>query len=499
MSFVPQVITGASADGDYVYYNATVVNNSVTLDQRKDDPELVFQDTRQKPIVKDSSKYCVSVDSFTLNGPQKNFPLYIPQIVPGTDIDLTIYSITFGVYLQNTSGGTPDPTGGVQSGTWVQATIPITWIPENYLSRTAPVPTTAFPRQQETPYYYGYSYDHFVNILNNALTAAWRDVIFQTTQISAYGGGGGPTYPGANTKCPFFEFNPETGLFALCQDAQTSFLPFGTVARTASQVYNANQGVSDQLAPFTPFGPSTTANYITGEFSYVGMNGNLEGLLSNFDTFYYGFRNGSIRDGTTGAFATGYSYTETTSQAIAPSAVTWSGPGLVLLPEFFFNTVPVPSRPGSIFVLPPPYSDPTNAVTPTYIRDIQNSISTGTLWSPIASLVLVTSTLPVRFENNASPVELGQGNVGGTTQTSGATQKVLLETPMNCLTADMWRGFLDYKPLVPLFSSLDPVQDGITAVDVRVCWRSRLTNSLIPVKMYNSSNFTIRLRFVKKA
>jgi hypothetical protein len=495
MSFTPQVITGSSADGDYVYYNATVVNNNVDTDQRILDPELVFQDTRTKPIVKDSSKYVLSVDSFNLNGPQKNFPLWIPQIKPGTDVDLTIYTITFGVYLQNLTAGDPDPSLGVQSGTWVQATIPLTWVPENYLRTTAPRPTTAFPRQQETSYYYGYSYDHFVNLLNNALAAAWRDVIYKTTQIAAYGGLG----VGAGTKCPFFEFNPETGLFALCQDAQTSFVPFGTLARQNNEVYSADQGYSDVLCPWTGFGPSTTAGYITGEFSYVGMNANLEGLLSNFDTFYYGFNAGSIRDGVTGAFATGFRFTETTSQAVAPTAVVWTGPTTIALPEFFFNTIPHPSRPGSVFVLDAPYSDPATPVSNTYIRDIQNYISTGTMWSPIASIVLVTNTIPVRFENTASPVELGTGNVGGATPTSGASQKVLLEVPFNTLTADQWRGMLDYKPLTPLFSALDPVQDGLLSLDVRVCWRSRLTNSLIPLKMYNSSNFTLRLRFVRKS
>jgi hypothetical protein len=496
MSFIPQVITGASADGDYVYYNATVVNNNVGLDQRRLDPELQFQDTRQKPIIKDSSKYVLSVDAFNINGPQKNLPLWTPQIVPGTDIDLTIYSITFGIFLQNvTGGGVPNPTTGVRSGTWVQATIPLSWIPENYLTNTAPRPTSAFPRQQETPYYYGYSYDHFVNLLNNALSAAWRDVVYQCKQLAAY-----TTAPdvGPGTQCPFFEFNPETGLFALCQDAQTSFLPFGTPARGNGQVYDRRAGVSDQLCPFTPFGPSTAAGYVTGEFSYVGMNGNLESLISNFDTFYYGFNNGTFYDSVLAQNATGYRFTETSSQTLAPNAVPWTGPTTVALPEFFFNTVPVPSRPGSVFVLEAPYSSPTSSPSITYIRDIQNSISTGTQWSPVQSIVLVTNTLPVRFEQTASPVELGTGNVGGTTTTSGASQRVLLETTFNTLVADQWRGMLDYKPLTPLFSAMDPTQDGIFSVDVRVCWRSRLTNELVPMRMPNSSNFFIRLRFVKK-
>lgn len=560
MSFTPSVITGSSAEGDYVYYNATVVNNNVTTAQRILDPELVFQDTRQNPIIKDSSKYVMSVDGFKLDGPQKNLPLWIPQIQPGVflrfsrsitatsgdgtlqtyttstnhgvlpgtvvtitgasptagyneptavvvttptpttftvagtetgasstallyyasptpDVDVTIYTVTFGIRLSGTAG------------TLVQATIPIAWIPENYLAITSPRPTTAFPRQEETSYYYGYTYDHFTNLLNNALSMAWRDVIYKAKTVWA----ALDTPVGApGTTCPFFEFNPVTGLFSLCQDAQTSFLPFGTPPRTDSQVYSASQGISDALAPFTNFGASTAAGYQTMEFSYVGMNANLEGLITNFDTFYYGY-DAQV------ASTTGYQFEETRSTALAPTGVPWDGPQTVYYPEFFFNTIPVPASPDSVFVLGPPYKDPTNAVTPVYVRDTQNYKSTGTLWSPVASLVLVTNTLPVRFEYNASPVELGSGNVGGTSQTSGASQKVMLEVALDELTADGYRGAITYKPQVPLFSALDPVHDGIQNLDVRVMWRSRLTNSLIPLKMYNSSSFTLRLRFVKKS
>jgi hypothetical protein len=413
---------------------------------------------------------------------------------PTPDVDVTIYTITFGVFLQAKSGSpaTPNPTGGVVNGTWVQATIPISWIPENYLASTAPRPTATLPRQEETAYYYGYSYDHFVNILNNALSTAWRDVIAKaSTEWVALG------YAAPGTQCPFFEFNPETGLFSLCQDAQSSYLPFGTTKRSDTQVYSQSQGISDALCPFTGFGASTAVGYETGEFSYVGMNSNLEGLMTNFDTFYYGYNNGVLAS-SSGGSATGYQFTETRSTSLPPAGVPWNGPQTIYLPEFFFNTIPVPARPDSVFVLGPPYKDPTNPITPVYIRDIQNYKSTGSLWSPIASLVLVTGTLPVRFEYTASPVDLGNGNVGATTASSGASQRVMLEVSLDELTADGYRGAITYKPQVPLFSSLDPVHDGIQNIDVRLCWRSRLTNSLIPVKMYNSSSFNLRLRFVRK-
>jgi len=82
MSFSQNVVTGSSADGEYVYYNATIVNNSVFTTQTTDDPSVYFQDTRQYPLINDVGKYVVSVDNFTLNGATKTLPIFIPQIQP---------------------------------------------------------------------------------------------------------------------------------------------------------------------------------------------------------------------------------------------------------------------------------------------------------------------------------------------------------------------------------------------------------------------------------
>jgi len=494
MSFTPQVVTGSSADGEYVYYNATVVNNKVQTEKRTADPELYFQDTRQNPLIKDSAKYVMSVDNFTISGAQKNIPLFIPQIQPGVinpitgqpDINLTIYTVTFGIFINNPVSPGLSPIGG----SVITATVPITWVPENIGQTVIATPTTTTPRQEESPYYYCYTYQHWVNLMNNALTAAWRDVIYKTQTLwSTFEIGP------AITKCPFFEFNPETGLFSLCQDGNTAWVSNGTNIAGDFQVYSAPQGVSDAIQPYGPFAGPNAGDWGTnqGEYSFVGMNSNLEGLISNFDTVYFGFQNPLALLSTGGSI-----YTATDSYVVAPGNVVWTDNTTVYYPDFVFNCLP-DQLAGTIFQLQPPFDSPAATPVITYIRNRQNYISTGSLWSPVASFVLTTSTIPVRFEGTAAPVDLGASNQGGTTASSGASQKVLLEVPINALTADMWRGFIDYKPLVPLFSSLDPVHDGIINLDVKVCWRNRLTNSLIPLTMYNSSSFTMRLRFVRKA
>lgn len=585
MSFSQQVVTGSSADGDYVYYNATVVNNTVVTTQRTDDPLCNFEDTRVNPILKDASKYVVSVDSFSLDGVTKSFPLLIPQIKPQTltasvtaavvsadgqsitytvttalksgmkinsitglsvagfnqsettltsatsttitlpnsknvaagatssgtgtlsypdptDINTTIYTVTFGVTIGTGTGTT---TGGGTLQTF-QATVPVQWVTENQ-SPFYTAPSTANPRQVETNYYYLYSYQHWVGILNNALIAAWRDVMYKCQLEKGFGG----------TQCPFFEYNQNTGLFSICQDSLTCWIPYGQTKQPPGSVQNADAGVSDWSYPFAAAFTATTtltgrgqgtgsgsgsgtgtggaaaqliSPYGEREFSYVGMNANMEGLMTNFDTIFYSANSVSAATG-------GYTYAPTSGKVAAPSAISWTArnAGNLYYPENVINVVP-DARPECIFILPQIWAD-ANPDQIYYIRETQDYISTGTLWSPIASLVLGTAQMPIRKEIMANPVQIGGSSLGGTTS-GGAAQKVLLEVPIDAVTADLWRGNILYKPLTPIFSAMDSTQDALQVIDINLGWRNRLTNQVIPCRLYNSGSVTYRLRFIRK-
>jgi len=128
---------------DYVYYNATVINNNVRTDISTDDPPIYFQDTRVTPIIKDTSKYVVSVDNFTINGGQKDLPIFIPQIVVGPDINLTIYSRDLWMLSV-----LPAQAQATAATTYIQATIPLLGFPRFRRTCTV-IPTTASPRQLE--------------------------------------------------------------------------------------------------------------------------------------------------------------------------------------------------------------------------------------------------------------------------------------------------------------------------------------------------------------
>lgn len=432
-------IEGKQATPDRVYYNGTIINNSTDTTKQTDDPEARFQDSRQTAIVLDASNYEVSVENFSFNGATKNLPLFIPILDdPSVSISTTVYTVSFGVY---------DGT------TYSVATVPLEWVTENN-ARFTDVPSLG-PIQLESDYYYCYSYTHWISIVNTGLRQAW---------INAGGGLGA-----FGTQCPWFEFDESTGLFSLNQDSKTCMAPVGEL-----------------LSP--PYSVAYTAagDYQAGEYSFVGMNSNLENLLTNFCSIYYGVNREWNNTG-----------------SILPEVVIDAGLPLNLLDDtqldentqvgITLRTVPKTS----IFQLANPF-DYTPIASGVFVRLTQDFPSTGALWSPCASFVLATTQIPVRNEQMANPILLGQANVGDQRSSSGSFQKVLVETPINALKSDFWKGFVLYEPLVQKYSALDPSHDGIKDIDINIYWRNRLTNSLIPIRIPNQGSVSFRLLFKKR-
>jgi hypothetical protein len=429
-------IDGKNATPDCVYYNGTIVNNSKETNHPNDDPEVEFEDSRQTPLVKDASEYEVSVENFTMNGASKTLPLFIPIISdPSADINTTVYTVSFGVF---------DGTN------YVVQTIPIYWVPENQTSYTT-IPELSSV-QIDSDYYYCYTYTHWVSLVNTALVQAWTNA------------GGGVSF---GTQCPWFEFDQTTGLFSINQDSKTCMVPVGN-ATPLPAPYNVSY--------------IAAGLYSTGEYSFVGMNVNLDNLLSNFNSTSYGSNKAW---GTT----------------ILPEIVINMGLNDSMLTGIYYDSpigISLRTLPKtSIFQLANPFNY-TPISTGIFVRLIQDYISTGGNWSPIASLVLGTTKIPVRNELMANPIQLGTANFGGQTASSGSFQKVLIEFPINATKSDLCKGFIFYEPLTPTFSSMDPSHEGISDVDINVYWRNRLTNSLIPVRLPNQSSVSFRLLFKKK-
>ena len=532
MSFSTVEIQGKRATPDRVYYNGTVINNTLTSVKLADDPNVVFQDQRQTAIVQDAANYEVAVQNFSLNGCSKTLPLFIPQISPilltgvqVTQAALVGYTNQTIVYTYNPSSGqelipgnyvqsvdgfptyffnfstptkviavtattftitvvTPtnsppnietslsancsyyDPSditttiysvtlsisiGGSNNATDTQY---IKWVPENKASYTI-IPATANPVQIETDYYYCYTYTHWIELVNTALRTAWTNLRGQGQ--AQFG-----------TLCPWFEYDQVTSLFSVNQDSKTCMVPYGTALPVPYSVT-----------------ASTGANYTTGEYSFVGMNSCLENLLTNFSSTY---------------FAAGQKWGS--SSAFLPESVINMGLPLSLLVTGGSSDdtavgVSLRTQPRtSIFQLVDPFTG--SAIADAFFARLpQDYNSTGSIWSPIASFVLATSTIPVRNEASANPITFGTKNIGSISA-GGAFQKVLIETPIDAVTADIWKGFVYYNPQVTSFASLDPSHESISDIDISLFWRNRLTNSLIPVHIPNQGSMSFRLLFKRK-
>ena len=99
---------GTREQPDYIYYNADIIDNATTeaavlngntsaeaaLVQQ--DPAIRFNETRESALVRDATEYHFSIVRFTMNGPNKDLPLFIPVIEEGTgqtNPNLTTYSV----------------------------------------------------------------------------------------------------------------------------------------------------------------------------------------------------------------------------------------------------------------------------------------------------------------------------------------------------------------------------------------------------------------------
>jgi hypothetical protein len=121
-----QYVGGTDADPDYVYYNADIVNNTTddqtTTGDAIQDPSIIFNETRDYPIIRDISNYNFSIVRFTMNGANLDLPLFIPSILEGTgqtNPNLTTYGMSIPLQTSVLSSVTP-PTPIL----WVQ-NIPV--------------------------------------------------------------------------------------------------------------------------------------------------------------------------------------------------------------------------------------------------------------------------------------------------------------------------------------------------------------------------------------
>jgi hypothetical protein len=440
MSYVGQLQFSRSADDDtdpdYVYYNATIINNRTnTPFDRSQDPVLRFQETRDTPIVYDASKYNFSIIRFTMNGPNKDLPMFIPPIRTGADnagnnVDLTIYSVSIRIVVSNTTGANP-------VNVTLTSTQPLIWVTETQDTALAPVPLPATCQTGQdltSRYYWCYTYSHWVDITNTALTACITDIQtqFQTAWNAAGNVGAAPSLA---IEAPYLTYNPTSNLFTIYSDAKA----FGGANRTSI---------------------GTLSDYDASLF----FNSNTYGMYSNFQNTYVN---------EPGTELTNLIYLGPVGYSTVSAGVPYGQ-----------NVTPIGPA-GSIKY---------------FWSNVQDYESTSTLWSPIENIVFNSTLLPLVFEQTGDPVRFGQSNANTFTNNSqSAFQPIITDIALPVEDAHSYRELIYYAPSAEYrLASFQRSRQPINQIDIQVFWRNRLDGSLYPVTMFNCSSVSVKIMFRRR-
>jgi len=535
---------GSSVEPDVLYYNASIVNNN-TDDQiggyAFEDPLIKFNETRDKAIVSDASKYQFSIVRFVVNGGNLDLPLFIPAIQSFTgqfDPNLTEYGVGLSAAIQLN-----DISGGALRT--YQLCPPITYLeftPENRNQDVAPVPqppcAPRFAFQINNGIWdntNAYSVGQIVT-LDASYTLYYQaqiNVPVGTSLSATYTPAATPSNPNP-APLPYWSIvSPELGrpqdvsskyywvsnfqtmvnmMNTALVNANTAlmnalFTGWQTVpGNTAANFPYATAGVPDYnlfsaVYPvpimsytisnglFSILYPAIYLNAPDGvPFPKMGLwfNANTYALFANFPHQYYNTRSGDGSLGlpltsstAPGPFLPGYSYKMIAQNLQNPS-----------------NVVPY------TYIVPNPIQPtPAPPVPNTYVIMTQEYISTSTIWSPVESIVFISNLLPLQNEQTAPPNAYGQGNVGNSTTVAQSAFQPIITDVAQSLNNDPagWRKMLYYSPTAEYrMADFQNSKTEIKNIDVQVFWKNRLNNQLYPMTMYNLSSVSIKIMFRKK-
>jgi len=176
--FIRNNQVGGTYDSNHIYYNVSIVNNDTT--GTKPAPPIIFNEIRNSPYLNNPNDYFMSVVRFSLQS--STLPVFIPQAETGqNDINKLIYKITLEYDI---------------SGVAYNGTANLIYAPQN-INETFPAPPINFI-DLRNEYYYVYSYDWFIQIVNEGFVNAYNDL---NAKVVAAGG----TLPSKNP--PFMSWN----------------------------------------------------------------------------------------------------------------------------------------------------------------------------------------------------------------------------------------------------------------------------------------------------
>jgi hypothetical protein len=535
MSYSFRSIIDGGADSEMIYYNATMTSSKTADLTISQPPQPVkFNETRDAPIIKDASQYNFSIIKFTMNGPGRELPLFIPLIqtngtvtTTGLQIDpnQTIYNLATAyqrVWNYTNNAG----AAATAIITLAPQSTPIQYIPEIQNRTLAPVPqvpVTGIAKQDlSTRYYWVYTYTHFATLVNNALyqsyvnlwtafQAAWAAL--PTAQPSPYTGV--TTQAGINSfildhDVPFIKYNEFTKLFEIYGDTRAFNISGSLVSGPPLPGrYGTPQGTQQSVPAFVPpaYVATDPPSAATQPYLRLFFNTELMNLLANFPNMFYGAVGGS-----TLLFPLPVTTSPNVFSITLGNSSTFSGVGpwlysyeILFANQLYTNILNNnPLLQGNPAVPPPAYNPfyliPTDRQN-LYWKVVQDYRSTDAMWSPVASIVFTSAMLPIKKEYNSANVDLNAGNLGGgSTGSQSSFQPIITDFSIDQQLegAEGYRNFTQYEPTAEYrMISMTASHEEIRNIDIQVFWKYRLTGELIPLTAANCSDINIKMLFRK--
>ena len=417
---------------DHLYLDLQTVNN----DQDGSAPKqtLVFSEQRQNPLIANPSDYYLSCVRFNLDT-ALTLPLFQPVLLidgVNTDPNKLSYCVTIS-----------QPQGGLITNS---KTVYVQWRAED---ATAALPNNGLgsggvltAQDYNTGYYNGYSVRWFLNLVNEALLAAWTLI-----------------YPANPNLAPNFVVDPLSAMFTLL----TPVVDF-----PSGQIANCNFAFSENAA--TGIGP---APLYTKTPIYLGvgaampvaynlwMNETLYNLFCGQLAVYYG--NSLVRSN--------------------------------------FDIPPPNLYAYNYLILPINYRQ-INQITVNSIQWIQSTseLSSVPLWACCQSIAFNTTTIPIAMSNATVPTVYNNSTYDQTIRQSGNNSQfsaMLSDIAVGLISGLEQRPTVDYLPsseyrMTDLLSNMP-----ISQISFTVSWKNKF-GALVPFRLCAQGGAAMKLLFRRK-
>ena len=485
MPYYSQDMIGGAMNASHIYYNINISNDYsgydissngqvMQVNTNTKELQLVFNQSRAQPYLINPSKYFLSVQRFTIESP--NLPVFICQPIVGqADVDKSIYSIT----LQRQSDGATQ-------------TRNISWQPDD---KTVPVPSGVVTTSWQTnKYYYCYSYQHFIDLINNAFES-----------FSAFLG----------VTSPYIYMDYNTHLAGVGGDAtlyrtdlQGNYLSNGTGYKIYFNIALYNLFSSLKAIYKGTAGPAIGADYQL--VMDTGTNNNA--YIKTANTTISATATTNIYTLATGAWIT----LPVAGQSISVSGFTGgftANNGVKTVVSATSNTITVSNTlvtaaagPSVTITYIQPYITNiyenlrTNSASTSDTNDVINvqEYSTLPLWTPIKNIVFRTSLLNVAPDIVGTPVVFEQGDLNINNGKSNTDiLNIMIDHTVPLTIGTEYRPFIYFEPigefrLVELYGN-----QPINSMDIAVFWKDSFGN-LIPFVLDIGASATMKLLFRKK-